>query len=637
MNGLGRKLMLVLLDTVLLSTAYVFAFWLRLDTSDTVARLHIISQTLPVVLILSLFVHLRHGLFNAILRYASIDTAVAVFKSVFISVLLSSLVLFLLFRLDGVPRSVFIIYGMTALILVGASRLAVRVRQTGIRAPDHARKLLLYGAADTAELVLRGLRVSRELDYVVIGLLDDDPAKHGRRIHGVEIVGGVESLARIVRNSRIDELWVCIPNLIGERLRKLYETTSSCNVRIKILPKLEHALLGTDLGLFHEPDISDLLRRPPRQLDRDRMRQWIRGRRVLITGAGGSIGRELSRQVCKLGPASVALCDCSEENLFEVHRELVAIACGADLHPFLVNVCDREAVHRMFHEARPDVVFHAAAYKHVPLVEMNPCQGVLTNVQGLAHVAEEALERGVREFVFISTDKAVRPANIMGVTKRLGEKIIQALNREGKTRYMAVRFGNVLGSSGSVVPIFLDQIRRGCPVTVTHPDMTRFFMLVSEAVELVIQAGSIGRGGETFVLDMGEPVRIQDMARDLILLMGKEPGRDVKIEFVGPRPGEKIHEELLITPRDSRTAFPDIWIDGEPDCTLPWSDLQTDVRRLLAAAETGDDRRVVRGLKRLCPRFDPVHVGTRCLLDPDESAFGRAEAPSEIPVSSPGN
>lgn len=631
MQGLRRKIALVALDAVLLSAAYILAFWLRLGWQGFRGDVAIIAQTLPILLVISLYVHLRYGLFNAILRYASVDTAVAVLKSVVMSVLLSCLVLFLVFRLDGIPRSVFVIYGMAALLLVGAARLAVRLRLNGARPNGKSRRILLYGAGDTAELVLRGLRMSRGLEYHAVALIDDDPAKYGREIHGVRIHGGLETLSGIAQAARLNELWICLPDLPGETLRKVYEAASAVRVQVKLLPRLEHALLGEDLRRFHEPDISDLLRRPPRSLDRARMRDWIRGRRVLITGAGGSIGRELARQVSQLGPDALALCDCSEENLFEIHHELTPRSSGMILRPFLTNVCDQDAVTRMFREARPDVVFHAAAYKHVPLVEMNPCEGVLTNVKGVAVVARAAIDYGVREFVFISTDKAVRPANIMGATKRLGEKVIQTLNKEGRTRFMAVRFGNVLGSSGSVVPIFQEQIRSGRPVTITHPDMTRYFMLVSEAVELVIQAGSIGGGGEIFILDMGEAVRIADMARDLIRLMGKEPERDVPIRITGPRPGEKIHEDLLLSPDDARTSFPDIWVDHEPPPPWAWGTMGPELARLFDAANRGDVGATVSRLKRLVARFVPVYEATQKLIRESELADAPGKSSDIIP------
>ncbi len=620
-----RKCVLIGLDAVLLTTAYLTAFWLRLGWDWTAQNAGTVAKTLPFLLGVSLLVHLRHGLFNAILRYASLETAIAVLKSVAWSVTISCLVIFLLFRLEGVPRSVFAIYGMTALLLIGAARLAVRVRcdrhDRHQECSDHA-PIVLYGAGDTAEFVLRGLRTSPDLEYRVVGLIDECPTNRGREIRGVRIYGGLATLDEIVRTNTVEELWVCVADLAGEELRAIYDAATSHSIRTKILPKLRHSLLGQDLGRFQEPDIADLLRRSPRSLDRQSMEDWVANRRVLITGAGGSIGQELSRQVAKLGPSALALCDACEANLFDIHGQLNRRFSSGVARPFLVDIRDATGVTGMFGDVRPDIVLHAAAYKHVPLVELNPCEGVLTNVHGLCNVALAASEFGVEQFVFISTDKAVRPTNVMGATKRLGEKIIQALDGEESTKFSAVRFGNVLGSSGSVVPIFKRQIRDGGPVTVTHPEMTRYFMLVSEAAQLVIQAGCIGDGGEVFILDMGESVRIADMARDLIRLMGKDG--EIDIVYSGTRPGEKIHEELLIDTRDSRTEHRDIWIEGQRRSQRDWVSLRDELRELFRAAGEGRRHTTLRVLADLVEEFEPGFEVTRAAI----------EAPRPEPVAS---
>ncbi len=626
MQRIWGKLSLVAVDAILISLAYVTAFVLRLGPRETFEASPTIIRTLPVLLTVSLFVHLRHGLFNAILRYASLDTLIAVVRSVTISVLLSCLILFLLFRLETVPRSIFIIYFMTALLLIGGVRFIVRVRRTGLKPRKGCRRVLLYGVGDTAALVLRGLGISRHLGYSAVGLIDDDPLQKGRHYLGIQVHGTLQILPKLLAEQEVDELWVCRTDVPGADLRRLYELTEGVEISIKILPRLEHALLGRDLGRFQEPDIDDLLKRAPRHLDRDMMRDWISGQRILITGAGGSIGSELARQVAELKPAALALCDSSESSLFAVDRSLSPSSNGRmGVFPYLVDVREPSGVSRMFDEFRPDIVFHAAAYKHVPLVELNPCEGVTTNVQGLHRTAETAVEYGVKHFVFISTDKAVRPVSVMGATKRLGEILMRAFDTEGDTRFTAVRFGNVLGSSGSVVPIFQEQIHQGGPVTVTHPDMTRYFMLVSEAVQLVLQAGSFGRGGEVFILDMGEPVRIAVMASDLIRLMGKKVDDDIEIIFTGPRPGERIHEELLIEAGDGKTPFQDIWIDGDTAEPPERAELEEKLRQMYAAAQEGNAERTLGLLARFVPAFHPSYDATR-------EAVARAET-SEIDSS----
>ena len=618
-----QKYALVALDAVLIVLAYGAAFWLRLDAAAFHAALPTLLSTLPVLLAISLFVHLKQGLFHAVLRYASTEMVVAVVQSVAVSTGLSAVVLLWVFRAGEVPASILLIHGMAILILVGGSRIGLRLKRDRRRAPSLSRCVVLCGLGDTAELALRGLRASPELGYEIIGVLDTNRRQHGRQVRGVTVLGGLEELPRILEDGRVDELWICEPEWLGERLRGIYDITRDArpaeseqrSVRVKILPKLQDALLGDDIGKLQEPDIADLLKRPQRCLDHAAMRDWVEERRVLITGAGGSIGSELARQIAKLGPASITLCDASEASLFEIHRELEGSSAEVRPTPYLIDVRDAAGVARMFRESRPDIVFHAAAYKHVPLVELHPCEGVRTNVQGLCNVALAAAEFEVSHFVFISTDKAVRPVNVMGSTKRLGERIIQSLDSSESTRFIAVRFGNVLGSSGSAIPIFREQIERGGPVTVTHPDMTRYFMLVSEAVELVIQAGCIGRGGEVFILDMGEPVRIADMARDLIRLLGKEPDHEVKIEFTGPRPGEKIFEELLISSDDSRTSFQDIWIEGERRESQHWTSLYPELRQLFQYASRGDRRRTLQCLAELVPSFRPAYERTRGALD----------------------
>jgi FlaA1/EpsC-like NDP-sugar epimerase len=621
-----RKWLLVAVDTLLITAAYFGAYVLRIGGSVTLEKLDVILTTLPVILIVSLFVHLRLGLYHAILRYASLETGLAVLKATLISVVVSCTILFLLFRLENVPRAVFFIYGMAVLILVGSVRIVARMRRKTLRSrvDDGCAAVILFGVEDTTEWVLRGLEDSPSRRYRAVGIIDEDPVRHGRQLRGVKIHGGTGVLPDIVSFTGATELWVCVPGLVGSRLRRIYETARQAGLRTKVLPRLESALLGSDLGRFHEPEISDLLRRAPRALDRGRVRRWIQGRRILITGAGGSIGSELARQVARFGPRSLALCDASEFNLFKIHGELSSEFADILEAPYLVDVRDARGVQRIFDESRPEIVFQAAAHKHVPLVELNPCEGVLTNVLGLYNVARAGVAAGVTELVFISTDKAVRPSNVMGATKRLGEILIQALQRTCNTRFSAVRFGNVLGSSGSVVPIFQEQIRSGGPVTVTHPEMTRFFMLVSEAVELVMQAGSIGRGGEVFVLDMGEPVNIAEMARDLIVLMGKEPDHDVRVEFSGLRPGEKIHEELLIDDRDSQTTFQDIWIDGEPGPAIPWSELEGELHGLFAAARRRDRAEVLARLAALVTTFSPSFASTRDLIALGASKVGRS-------------
>ncbi len=606
MAGTVRRLGLAGLDVLLLSAAYLLAYWLR--TGEDLSRSWgVIGRTLPILLAISLCVHLRLGLFNAILRYASMETAVAVLKAAGIAVPLSMLVFFLAFRLEGVPRTVFAIYAMAAILFVGGSRLAVRWWFSRRAEAKQGRRVLLYGAGYLGTSVLRALRESRSHDEVPVGFLDDDPLKKGREVQGVRVAGPAAAAAEAARSLDAEEVWVCVRDLPGDRMRALLSAASSSSLAVKVVPRSNGKLDPREPWVAQPPRVEDLLRRPPRKLDRERMREWVRGQRVLVTGAGGSIGSELSRQVAGLGPDRLVVCDASELNLFNIDGELRPKFGSILSKPYLVNVCDEAKVKAMFADERPTIVFHAAAYKHVPLVEANPCEGIVNNVKGTLAAAQAARAFGVRDFVFISTDKAVRPANVMGATKRLGELICRTLDQEGPTNFMAVRFGNVLGSSGSVVQVFQEQIRRGGPVTVTHPEMTRYFMLISEAVELVIQAGSIGKGGEVFLLDMGEPVRIADLAREMVRLMGKE---GVQVVVTGVRPGEKIHEELSVTKLLRPTGFPDLAMEQEPGHALRWEALETRIAALLSPASAG---RADQALAKLRESIQPTGDSERSL------------------------
>ena len=598
----SRKLLVLALDATLVSASYCFAFWLRLGWPDVRDHARVIETTLPVVLLISLVVHIRLGLVHEVFRYASMATAKAILKATTISVLFAGTLLFLVTRMQGIPRSVFIIYFMVILLALGGSRLAFRLIRRRRTTSSSARPVLLYGLTETTERVLRGFEESRELDRRAVGIVDDNPVMAGRQVRGVKIYDERRGLESILEKTRPAEIWVCIPDLIGDGLRKIYQATSGKGVPIKTVPKLKGTLLGSDLARLQEPDIADLLRRPKRNLDRTRVEDWVRGRRVLVTGAGGSIGTELVRQVLALDPASVALCEACEHNLYRVQDTISTLYPNVKQTHHLVDVRGAAAVRRMLAQTRPEIIFHAAAYKHVPIVEENPCEAIINNIQGLYNVAVGARNAGVDNFVFISTDKAVRPVNVMGITKRLGEVLCQSLEKECNTCFSSVRFGNVLGSSGSVVPKFKEQIRQGGPVTVTHPDMTRYFMLVSEAVELVLQAGSVAKGGEIFVLDMGEPVRVSDMALDLIRLMGKTD--EVSIEYTGIRPGEKLFEELLIDGREFQTKIPEIWLDARSRAP-EWRSFQEAIVTLLNTATQGDQDASVASLQEVLQSVEP--------------------------------
>jgi FlaA1/EpsC-like NDP-sugar epimerase len=553
-------------DLVMAAAAFALALYLRLGETlflDYARRL--LPEGLPIFLGVCAVVFAWSGLYRGLWRYASLNDLLAIVKAATIAVLVFLPVLFLVSRLADLPRSQLVICWLLLIAFLAGPRILYRVwRDRGLddvfrRQRAQAIPVLLYGAGDEAELFLRALARRRDLPYEPVGLLSDRGSRVGRRIHGVEVLGTGANLAsvvaRLAQRGRRPRRLLLVKDVETARLRELFADAEAQGMTVARVPRATDFQEGGAPVELRPIALEDLLGRPQTVLDRPAMQALIAGRRVLVTGAGGSIGGELVRQVSDFGPARLALLDASEFHLYEIDLELGRRHAGLPRAAHLADIRDARRIGAVFAAERPEIVFHAAALKHVPMVEAHPVEGVLTNVVGTRHVAEACLKVGVAAMVLISTDKAVNPPNVMGATKRLAEQICQALDlaesrREGGTRFVAVRFGNVLGSTGSVVPLFQKQLAEGGPLTVTHPDVTRYFMTVREAVELVLMASALGVrgtafGGKVFALDMGEPVRIQDLARQMIRLAGKAPDRDVKIVFTGLRPGEKLREELL--------------------------------------------------------------------------------------------
>jgi FlaA1/EpsC-like NDP-sugar epimerase len=464
-------------------------------------------------------------------------------------------------------------------------------------------RLMLVGAGEAGVAVARAL--VRRGAYLPVGFVDDDPAKQGTRIHGIPVRGSVDELAFLCRRHGVDEVLICVARANGTFVRRVGRELEALGLPMRIIPNVAEFVDGNvAVERIREVALEDLLRRDPVELDDAAISADVRGRTVLVSGAGGSIGSELCRQLCRYAPARVVLVERSENALFEIHRELGKRYPELELVPALVDISEREPLRRVFAEQRPAVVVHAAAHKHVPMLEYNPSAAILNNVIGTRVIAELAEEFGVASFVMISTDKAVRPRSIMGASKRCAELLIQRLARtQRSTKYVIVRFGNVLGSNGSVVPIFKAQIAAHGPVTVTHPEVERYFMTIPEASQLVLQAASMGHGGEIFILDMGEPVRILDLARDLIRLSGLVPDEDIAIEFTGLRPGEKLREELCGVAGLEPTAHASILVEREATW-LRAERLEQDVASLIAAAELGDERALRVALRTMLPDFD---------------------------------
>jgi FlaA1/EpsC-like NDP-sugar epimerase len=548
-------------DAGLIALAWWLAFELRFDHGvpryyDTLFR-----RTILIVVAIKLVVFVLFRFYDRWWRYVSIRDMWSAVRGVTAASLVAGLTVYFFSPVAQVrlPRSVAIMDWLLLLGFVAGTRLLARsvIERPGIGLVARGKEVLVVGAGDAGQLVIREMQRNRQLGYTPMGLIDDDPRKKNLRIHGVRVLGTTEELGHILRDNRPDEVLLAMPSASGEARQRVVNVTREGNVPVKTLPGLYELIAGeSDLATQIRPvQVEDVLGREPVEVDLEASAAYLKGQTVLVTGAGGSIGSELCRQIARVGPQRLILVDQGETALFEIERELVDERGFAASIPVLADCTSRTKMHQVFDRYRPGVVFHAAAYKHVPLMEANPLESVRNNALATRVIAEVAVELDTKRFVLVSTDKAVNPKTVMGQSKALCEWIVEAYGarEDVATRFVAVRFGNVLGSSGSVIPIFRRQIAKGGPVTVTHPEMTRYFMTIPEAASLVVQAGAIGGRGDVFVLDMGEPVRIIELAMQMIRLSGKDPERDIDIDIIGTRPGEKLHEELW---GEGETAVP---------------------------------------------------------------------------------
>ena len=560
-HPLRRFTMQVFGDGLGLAAAYYSAFYLRFNMAPADRYLEIANETLPVVVLATLASMMSLRIYRVMWRYLSLADLVRLAQAVFFGVLSATVILALWTRLSQYPRTVLPMYAVLGMVTLSAIRMVGRGWfERGMRLRiDQAdmTNVLLIGAGRAAELLLNELRSNRDSQLQVIGLLDDDPVKQGRFILGSPVLGSIDSLAVQLESHQIQRVVFCIPSAPNSLRLKLLELCSDVGVRLETLPRIADLAEGKiTVNQIREVTLSDLLGRDPVALDEGAVASFLNAKVVMITGAGGSIGSEICRQVMRYGPALVLLFERSELALFKIDGELRRRFPTTHLVPLLGDIQDEQRVDEVLAQYKPQVVFHAAAYKHVPLVEMNPFQALANNVGGSQIMAQASARSKVDRFVLISTDKAVNPTSFMGATKRIAERVCQAVGAHAEhTRFTTVRFGNVIGSSGSVIPTFREQIRRGGPITVTHEKIERFFMTIPEAAQLVLQASTLSDGDETFILDMGQPVRIVDLARQMIRLSGLKEGEDIDIQFTGLRPGEKLFEELMIDGENhTRTA-----------------------------------------------------------------------------------
>jgi FlaA1/EpsC-like NDP-sugar epimerase len=536
---------LLLIDMTIVATIPFLVLFIRFEGIVDIRYYNMLLGTVPVIIIVRLSTFYIFGLYNRLWRYASINELLTICGAVTVS----SLILFAYTYVieSKLPRSIHVLSWLFNIGFIGASRLVLRMtyyfRQKRV---EQAAKVLIVGAGDAGAMIAREINHRYYETKQLVGFIDDDQYKNKQRLFGVKVLGNRQDIKKIVNEHGIDEIIIAMPSAGGTIIREIIHECKKTKCSLKILPGI-YELIDGDVTVqqLRNVEVEDLLGRDPVKLDVEQIASYLKGKRVLVTGAGGSIGSELCRQIAKMGPNSLTLLGKGENSIYEIHSELKEKFKALAIEPIIADVRDKERIHTIFSQVKPQVVFHAAAHKHVPLMEAQPMEAVRNNIFGTKTVAEAADEFGAEAFVMISTDKAVNPTSVMGATKRVAELIIQNLSKKSDTKFVAVRFGNVLGSRGSVIPLFKKQIAKGGPVTITHPDMQRYFMTIPEASQLVLQAGAIAKGGEVFVLDMGEPVKIVDMACDLIELSGLVPHKDIKIEFSGLRPGEKLFEELL--------------------------------------------------------------------------------------------
>lgn len=601
-------------DAVLLLTAGLTAFVVRFESVAWVGdNLSLVGPYLLAAIPLRLGLFYMFGLYRRLWRHASIgELKVLVAAAAAGGMVAAILGLLLLPALHitptRIPFSVVFIDGILASIVVALPRIAVRAGSAAHprrRRDDTGKRVLIVGAGHVAKTVVKELFANPRLGMLPIGFVDDDAGKHGHMLYNLPVFGPLADIRTLVARYEIGELIIAMPSAPGSVVRQVVRAALDSGISTLTVPSLPEIISrqGTSASL-REVEIQDLLRREPVETDLASVAALATGETVLVTGAGGSIGSELCRQVSRLAPQQVILLGHGENSIFDVLQELRDSFKAVTFIPVIADVRDRERIFRIFATHRPLTVFHAAAHKHVPLMEENFTEAVTNNVTGTRNVVDAALETGAEHFVFVSTDKAVRPTSVMGATKRVAEQIVQHAATKHERNFVSVRFGNVLGSRGSVVPTFLRQIRSGGPVTITHPEMQRYFMTIPEAVQLVLQAGALGRGGEVFVLDMGDPVRVVDVATDLIRLSGLEPGKDIRLQFTGIRPGEKLYEEMFFS---AENVIPTI----HPKVLRARNGLLADgvirkIEALTKAAESGRPEEEIRQLlQALVPDFKP--------------------------------
>jgi len=598
-------------DAILIVLSVFLAFLVRFEGQIPLRYLLNIEGIISLSLIITLPIFYFSKLYYFSWMYVSAEELVSLMKATALSFLILTASFFVLRDhpvFSGFPRSTLFITYFFVFILAGGIRFAKRIYLQIVPVKKRgAEKTLIVGAGDAGEQILRNILSSRPNQFLPVGFVDDNPAKQGIIIHGLKVMGKIDDIPTVVKEKKVEGLIIAIPSGGSQIIRKAVEKGREAGLRkIKIIPPIDEVIAGrVTLGALREVEMEDLLGREPVSLDQKSIENFLQQKTVLVTGAAGSIGSELCRQIAKFNPSILMLLDQDETGIFNISEELDDKFPKLNKVYFVADVRDEEKINKIFQEFHPQVVFHAAAYKHVPLMEQHPDEAIKNNILGTKVLAETALKNGTEKFILISTDKAVNPSSVMGATKRVGEMICQAWNQRNSTKFISVRFGNVLNSRGSVIPIFREKIKKREPIEITHPEMKRFFMTTPEACLLVMQAGAMGQGGEVFVLDMGDPIKIVDLARELIRLSGLEPDKDVPIVFTQPRPGEKIFEELL-TAEEGTVATQNQKIFMAKLSDINQEKLNTGLDKLEKLAHNGEKENIVRTLKELIPNYKNV-------------------------------
>lgn len=579
----ARRFLLFLIDFILVSLSIYLGLFLRFDGKIIEPFLSRFINSFAFLAIINIIIYYLFGIYHSLWRNASIDELAML---MFATVTASITDLFVGYILNiRLPRSVYVISWLLTFMLMGSFRISYRVlrriKNMNIPLHDKRKRVMVIGGGDAGSMVIKELKTAGYMQYHPVAVIDDDKWKQNLKIHGVPVMGDRNNICEIAEKEAIDEIIIALPSVDKKEVSEILDICKKTKCKLKILPGVYEIIDDrVRLSQIRDVSIDDLLGRDEVKLNMQEVSGYLKDEVVLVTGGGGSIGSELCRQIARFRPRKLIILDIYENNAYDLQNELLHIyKKDINLDVVIASVRDKKRLRQVFETYRPGVVFHAAAHKHVPLMEMNPAEAVKNNIFGTLNTAQCADEFGAKRFVLISTDKAVNPTNIMGATKRVAEMIIQSMDKLSKTEFVAVRFGNVLGSNGSVIPLFKKQIADGGPVTVTHPEITRFFMTIPEAARLVIEAGAMAKGGEIFILDMGKPVKILDLAKDLIRLSGFEPDRDIKIEFTGLRPGEKLYEELLLAEEGIQSTVHEKIFIGKP-LDIEYMDLMEKLRKL---------------------------------------------------------